>query len=257
VLDAIAEALPISDGLQRGEVPDPTQIPYNKQKELHIVRIESKYFEQIEQWFTPEVKSQYERGLDPKANKTAEAQPSDDGSQPPEPDPTATDSFASESTEQTGPTGPGWVVEISGYHFYYDADSMSTTGTAHVRNSFMRSLSEGTVTVLGPDMKPMQFTTEELGIEYVTLVDDGGIDREHMMPNPNYKKSEAGSSSSSTQQERIRVPRNVFTVQFCWREKPLTMRLKEREEKRKQQADQMAQSTAAITTSDTGAAGGN
>jgi hypothetical protein len=86
----------------------------------------------------------------------------------------------------TGPEGPGWVIELRGYHFFNE-DPETWAGT-HVRDTLLKNLREGTIslpTELGQAME--EFTMEELGIGYGILAVERLIDHNHRMPNPYYE----------------------------------------------------------------------
>ena len=72
-----------------------------------------------------------------------------------------------------GPVGPGWVVELAGYHFYNDGPR-TEIGSAHVEKTLLKQLKEGFVDVpLGPKQKSMVFKMEDLGIGYAILAYNG------------------------------------------------------------------------------------
>lgn len=86
----------------------------------------------------------------------------------------------------TGPEGPGWVIELRGYHFFNE-DPETWAGT-HVRDTLLKNLREGTLslpTELGEALE--EFTMEELGIGYGILAVERLIDHNHRVPNPYYE----------------------------------------------------------------------
>lgn len=88
--------------------------------------------------------------------------------------------------EVAGPEGPGWVIEIKGFHFYND-DIQTWMGT-HVRDTFLKNLREQAVELpTGPGLPPTRFTMEELGIGFVVLTVDPPLDRNFQIPNPYYE----------------------------------------------------------------------
>jgi type IV pilus assembly protein PilM len=86
----------------------------------------------------------------------------------------------------TGPEGPGWVIELRGYH-YFNEDPQTWGGT-HVRDTLLKNLREGTIqlpTELGQAME--EFTMEELGIGFGILAVERLIDQNYRVPNPYYE----------------------------------------------------------------------
>ena len=157
-----------------------------------------------------------------------------------------------------GPKGPGWVIEIKGHHFFNDPANRRAAGPAHLRNTLLRNLEQGWIDVpAGPGRPPERFTHKELGIGFAILALDPPI-REFIIPNPNAEPMTSDGSSGSAfggpmdfgggaklpgkadakedpnNPPVYKVPRYDFIVQFCWQEKPLGIRLAERELKRKE-----------------------
>ena len=167
-----------------------------------------------------------------------------------------------------GPKGPGWVIEIRGHHFYNDPANRRAAGPAHVRNTLLRNLEQGWIDVpAGPGRPPERFTHKELGIGFAILALDPPI-REFTIPNPNAEPSAQDANSGAfggpmdfgggpkvpgkedakadpNNPDVYKVPRYDFVVQFCWQEKPLGIRLAERELKRKELEAQQAANPAA------------
>jgi hypothetical protein len=93
--------------------------------------------------------------------------------------------------EITGPSGPGWVIELAGYHFYND-DPM-TSGGQHVRDTLLKNLREQTIELpTSPGGPKEEFTMEELGIGYGIVAIETRIDNNHRVPNPYYEPPAAG-----------------------------------------------------------------
>ena len=59
LLKAINRALPRTEGIEPGQVPDPTEVPISQRKELNIEYIESQYFSDLASWFTEPVRRRY------------------------------------------------------------------------------------------------------------------------------------------------------------------------------------------------------
>lgn len=135
-----------------------------------------------------------------------------------------------------GPKGPGWVVEIKGYHFHNPTDSVTyNAGDAYVRNTLMKNLKTGKVALPTRAGTVEEFDMKELGIDYVILA-AGGQPRDFSIRNPEYVpptkedgKKEEVKKYDPNNPEEFKVRRHNFVVQFVWQEKPLTKRLENRE----------------------------
>jgi len=304
LMKAINNALPPTDeSLAPGQVPDPKTLDFSKRKDLKIEYIESQYFPAtgdppigdqpatwvggLDLWFTDEVKRKY---LEANPHLAAAAMDGDSDAAaapaiPAVPAPStgmpgmesgyggypggpggqmAPVGIDVSGVNIPGPQGPGWVIEIRGYHFYNSSDPKErhNTGPAHVRNTLMNFLENGSIELpLGPGLPNERFTLDELGIGYVILAWDPPINRNFTLPNPNYVPPTSGPGSGSfggespmpfpmatgaagaagaaadpnAEPPEFKVPKYEFIVQFCWQEKPLSIRLAERE-KRKAEA---------------------
>jgi type IV pilus assembly protein PilM len=110
MLQAVNSALPRTPGLAPGVIPDVETLPFEKRWEVHVEKLENKYFEDLSTWFEPVKKYYIQQNPQP---RTADAAAT--GAVP---------------TEPTGPAEAGWVVELKCYH-YFNADR-EYEGIAHV-----------------------------------------------------------------------------------------------------------------------------
>jgi type IV pilus assembly protein PilM len=186
-----------------------------------------------------------------------------------------------------GPTGPGWVMEIAGHHFFNNPKNVADrrkAGAFHVVNTLIRNLQNGVVLLpTGPGQAPQPFTMKELGIDYVILARSPTF-RDFQIPNPNYIQPTnaqgtdgyggAGSADGGSglgggfgglgtgaAQPKIdpenppyfQVRRFDFVVQFVWVETPLSVRLEKRKAAAKAAAE-AAQAAASAAPTDGNAA---
>jgi len=308
LMKGINNALPPTDeALAPGQVPDPKSLDFSKRKDLKIEYIESQYFPAtgdppigdqpatwvggLDNWFTDMVKQKYLEAnpqlaaaalaADPNAATSAPAIPAAPAPSPSTGMPGMEGyGYPGAGGQQgpagidvsgvniEGPKGPGWVIEIRGYHFYNSSDPKErhNTGPAHVRNTLMNYLENGSIELpLGPGLPSERFTLDELGVGFVILAWDPPINRNFTLQNPNYVAPTTGPGSGafgegpmpgpmpvgaagaagaaadgSTEPAEFKVPKYEFIVQFCWQEKPLSLRLAERE-KRKAEAKAAAE----------------
>jgi type IV pilus assembly protein PilM len=305
VMKAINQSFPkMSDTLDpRAPTPDVKKLPFSQRKDLKIQYIETQFFPDLALWFDTTVKTRYLE-LNPDVAKAAGAAPAD-GSAPavataaPPPATTSAPPVSDggtagyvpapgggdgstmdlgpqvdvSSVNIQGPTGPGWVIEIFGYHYYNDARDRRNTGSLHVRNTLLKELEHGFVDVpLGPGQPIERFSMKELGIGFAILAHNPRP-TPRFIENPNFVMptgavagaapgvfggapgtfggtAPPGGDSGTVPKidpdnpPAFKVDRYDFAIQFVWQEKPLNVRLEERH-KKLLEAQQAAEAAAA------------
>ena len=228
---AIHAAIPREE-LEPGQF---SQTPLDERPNLYAETIDSWYFADLNEWWNETVEQHYTDALGDPTELTPAPDPNSDSN-------TGTqDTFDQNSGDQDsiqGPSGPGWVIEIRGYH--YHNKFQSNWGAQYVRNTLVQNLREGDVELPdGPDETPVIVRMEELGIRFPILVPRYKIEKKYQMPNPEFDpvkyrlaKEEAEEKKeplpSDLPEPTIVVPRYAFIVQFCWQETPLSKRLEEK-----------------------------
>jgi type IV pilus assembly protein PilM len=220
LLKAIDAALPWTEGVHPMAYVDYKTLPMEKRKELHIEYIESEYFPDLTTWYTQPVQDKYFElnrhlellrgpaksapgGAAPPADASATPAPSDaagvsatatpgpEGATPAAP----TDAAAPTSGDAPsipGPTGPGWVIELSGFHYFNPGDRRMS-GADHVRNTLLRNLEDGSIKLpIDSSGNTAVFTFKELGISFPILTVDGGQARPVQVRNPDFEGNAAG-----------------------------------------------------------------
>src|SRR5436190_3219007 len=208
----------------KAPTPDFKTLPFEKRKDLKIQHVETQFFPDLAVWFNDTVKEQYLQLNPEEANKGGSA-PADGSAAPAAsaadvaaaPPPPSDGGMAmpgggmpggesgmimGPQTDMSGvtvqgPTGPGWVVEMFGYHFYNDPKAdRRDIGSGHVRKTLLKQLKEGFVDVpMGPGQRPERFTMKELGIGYAILA-HSPRSRPRWLPNPNYTPPTAGANGA-------------------------------------------------------------
>jgi type IV pilus assembly protein PilM len=299
MMKALNKSLPpMVEGLDpRAPTPDFKTLPFDQRKDLKISHIETQFFPELSTWFTELVKEKYVQvnpellhappgGAAP-TDGSAPAAPAGDVAAAPAPDAGAMPVGGGEGggmgdpnmetgpqtdlsgVSITGPSGPGWVVELLGYHFYSKGPRQDI-GSAHVEKTLLRNLKEGFVEVPdGPGKPAQRYTMKELGIGYAILA-HSPIPRPVDIPNPNYVPPVGGVGGVGGEgglgglggpggigggpmggvpgaglapidpdnPPSFRVTCYDFAVQFVWQEKPLNVRIEER--RLKKEADDKA-----------------
>ena len=247
---ALNEALPRAQDFEPGVWRDPTLKPFDERYDIYIKTVESEYFEKLQEWFS-EVKDQYEfthAGLFEK-EEGEKANAGVDVAEPPPVVPAGEDTVSA-----VGPSGPGWVIELTGYHFFNKNEREGHV--KHVRKTLVRSLSSNIVMLPDADGNPRPFTMDELGIGYAVLLDLGTVNDKFQIPNPNADPGgvngsgegetepgagedegevapgtaeEGGDNGGANLEDAFFiVSQYSFTLQFSWQEKLVTDRLNQR-----------------------------
>ena len=260
-------------------IPDPKEYPFNDRTELYIKSVEAEFFPDLATWWTEPIKERYLQSIQGETAATAlPGAPPADGTAPADPAavpadaPSATgmeatpaetppaDGSAAAGDPAAGPTGPGWVIQLTGYHFHNTKPDGVTFYTDHsefyVRQTLLRNLREGAVSLPvgaiepGQPVQTAQFSMKDMGIEFPVLVSYPPIDRRYTIPNPAYvpptataasgleggmptaaarpATPAAGAAAQPTEPPVFKVPRFDFVVQFVWKERLRTARLEER-----------------------------
>lgn len=218
LLRAINAAIPRDEELKGKPYPPPHEYPYQYRKDIHVEKVDSRYFDDLATWFDEQHKRQYEEdkigrllllgSAAADAPKTPPAAAAADGATgdaaaadaAAPADATATDATATTTGEGgaeggaaagTGPTGPGWVVELKCYHYYRDDRMTNIDERAnwekqnYVRRTIIDLLENGSI-VLPADLSGAMttFTFKELGIGFPMMISGAAVNVK--IPNPKY-----------------------------------------------------------------------
>jgi len=244
LLRAISECLP------RPDPPEKRPKDSDNWKELHIQSLECQKVEDLATWYQG-VKDK------PPLNKNAPAA-----------DPSAGAVAAGAGTDGTGPdlgpTGPGWVVQLTGYHYHNPlATEGGAAGGQYVLDTLIAGLEGNAIPLPSTEKKTIAGDKEkkeeqayvpmkDLGISYPVLI-DCPKPVEERIPDPNADQSEAAKTgepgalapetpevpdeamtgaplNARKEVKTILARRANFVVQFCWKPKPPTARLEDKKE---------------------------
>ena len=278
LMTALNRGLPWPQGVQPGEYVDYQTLPMDERPVFYIDYIESEYFADLTTWYSARVANQYfelTRHLEAnRENRELEASETADAAEDP-------DQLLEGAAELPGPTGAGWVFELSAHHFFNK--SRKNGGLNFVRNTFLKFLEEGSVELpINSQGEMRTFTMQELGISHPILAKDEGEPLPVRVPNPDvqgpasgsdmgdsmYGASEgegygsqgggsgfggptvpgAGAATGEEETEALppffEVKKTTFTIQFCWTPKPLSDRVAAQEEAARLKAEAEAEAAA-------------
>ena len=238
-----------------GKIPTPKELPLDQRKDFHVTQVDTKYYADLKEWWTDELAKRYREEMRNwaqimKVNTSDEAE----------------DAFNAKLEAETGPEGPGWVIEMACYHNYND-DSLANRGqigSDHVRKEMTTSFLGGTeyAEMLEESRRPggvnlpiggglqETFSLAEMGIAYPLMLDDNKA-KVTQVPNPDFdpgamamgiNDNASGPENENQKAEPpyLEVPRLDFVFQMVWQETVLSERLAAKEEARKLAEEQAA-----------------
>ncbi len=215
----------------------PTEKPYNQREEFHITQVDSQYSKELGNWFR-----QYE------AVYAEQSRDREVVLKRPKPEAVAG------SVPVTAPSGPGWVIQLEGYHYFNGADKGGAEGATHIRKFLIEHLEFGEVELPGPNGEPTKYTLKELGVSFPLISKPVSTDSLHTLPNPDFPRDtpaatggasnlatreSSGAASSGGSSGNIEyaldangkkipsafpAPKCTFIVEFAWQEKTLSDR---------------------------------
>jgi type IV pilus assembly protein PilM len=256
---------------------DPDQIPFSDRPDFYIESIDNAYVENLNEWWI-KVATNHEKGLhyvnknrqiwidgiqqnanfiannkefveqmialqEAAANAAAESNDggavSGGGGGPI----IGGDEDGGAATAGGGPTDAGWIIQLTGYHFFNN--DRETGDISHVHMALLERLRQSVidlpiVAIDDTDTKftMEQFTMEEMGISHIVLVSSqedgevvlggasGGGDLEGDMGDLGGADSGAGAggtgeaaandNNGTTGEEPYKATKYSFVVQFCW-----------------------------------------
>jgi type IV pilus assembly protein PilM len=270
IIRVINEVVPRPD-FPDGKVLSHNELPYVDRKDIHVTEIETKFYEDLAVWWsTPLLATRYREELRNWAELTGlELRPEEIEALA-----TASEESALAATDTSGmssmygmdsgmtleapaggPEGPGWVIQLTCYHYHNQLDRIGFEGSDHVRRIMTTAFRNSKVKLpIGSDENgnPIydEFTMREMGIDYPFLLNDERP-MEVEIPNPEFDEdvyAEAMRNRTGTTQAlpeelvdkdgnpveppTLIVRKHEFIFQFIWQENTLKERLAAREEAR-------------------------
>ncbi|MGW8257651.1 MAG: type IV pilus assembly protein PilM [Thermoguttaceae bacterium] len=248
LMKAINTCLPHDSKDQEGlkntqNISDPQQLidKLINSKVLHIENLECQYCDDVSSWFSKVAQSY--QGPDVAAGAAGDSSASGEAAPAPALPAQRTEFVAPAATTDTqgaaesnfkGPSGPGWIVKLEGYHYHNSKQRGEIIGAQYLRDTLINNLLNARVELPDVDGKIVPVTMEDLGITYPVIVDQKGP-QDEPFSNPYASDSDSadplrsrysGRSDSST----LSIPCFRFTVHFCWQPKSPSMRRAAEEE---------------------------
>ena len=207
----------------------PGKVPDNPadRNELHITAIDCQYFPDLATWFTAVQQQWNETHAGDEADAAAGGEAPADGTEPPPADPAATPVPGAEAAAAApvGPTGPGWVVQLVGYHYHNEDHHKPDEGAQFVRSTLVKGLlGEGDEVVVsaGP-LAGQAVPVKELGIGYPVIVEASPV-RTVRVPKEGAAapgdlappRPDLVPGAGQPEEAQLALRRFDFVVQFAW-----------------------------------------
>ncbi len=147
----------------------PTELPFKDRKDFHITRVDQVYFDNLAAWYTPDLKKAYDESISIRKQLQC-------------------DMVERAADKNPDPTGPGWVIEVRGYHYFNGTDKKGLDGASHVEKYLINYLENGNVLLPGTNPgESREVTLFDLGIRRPILRNkDAKPDYTFRVPNPEY-----------------------------------------------------------------------
>ncbi len=247
---ALNEAIP-REAWPEGKVPSPLEVKMEDRIDIQITELESKYYEDLATWYVPTVATRYNEEIRNWMRVTKATPPVN-------------------LEAETGPTGPGWVFQMKGYHYFNGAKAAlaGTEGSDHVRKYLTTNFFKKPILLPDQDGNPMTWTPLEMGFSFPLLLNESkpvptkipnseydpdavqlAIQNGTWTPPPPAPMSTAatapvGPLTATTTDGKtlvvapmLDVRRLDFVYQVVWRETPLSKRIEARAEAEKAAAE--------------------
>ena len=206
--------------------------------ELHIIAIDQQFFEDLQgEWFS-QIETNYQDARGDGGDTDAEG----DDADAEEDEAMADDGEASAEGETATAdlSGPGWVVQLTGYH-YHNLDK-GNQSSRFVNNTLIKNLEEGFVELPdGLKGKNIKVSFADLGLSHPWLVKDSEILDEIVDLEAGLGEKKGGNSGfggggfargagaavktkDGEESTLITLKKYSFIVQFCWKETPKSVR---------------------------------
>ncbi|QDS97994.1 type IV pilus assembly protein PilM [Adhaeretor mobilis] len=191
-------------------------------EEIHIVAMDQKYFESVaDEWFSL-VEADYQ---DKRFSSQSGGGESEAGAE----EPLEEDYGDSEAEGGEGMSGPGWVIQLTCYHYHNKRDGMQRK--EFVNETFIKQLEEGTVQLPdGTDDALIDVPIADLGISYPYVAREMKLVKEIKNPDEALLGSggrrraasalsdygDGGEAEGEEESKDIELERFNFVVQFAW-----------------------------------------
>jgi hypothetical protein len=198
----------------------PGQGPANPadRREIHVDGVDCQYFPDLASWFARVRQKWQETHAVPAGDESAEppAAPVDAAADPAA-DPAAEPAAA---PVETGPKGPGWVIQIRAHHFHNEDRHKPDEDEQFVRSTLVRGLlGKGDMVRISAGPRAGELVpVGELGIGYPVIVESSPVTNvDARPPSAAGAPPVAGDAAGAPAADRsVKLRRYDFVLQFIW-----------------------------------------
>ncbi len=172
VLAAIYGGMNRDPVLEKDPNVSPDEYKFFERKDFHFKKVESQFQEDLSKWFSKSLQEKYASQKLGREQLMGIAKPA-----------STTGNTATAANDKDKLSGPGWVFELDGYHFYNGKKGEEKLD--HVRRYLLEYFENGSIELPDEDGVMHRFTLKELGISH-PIVDRFDFKVGEKVPNPLY-----------------------------------------------------------------------
>jgi type IV pilus assembly protein PilM len=183
-------------------------------REIHVDSIDCQFYPDLATWFATVKRAWREthavRLGDEPAEPEAQAEPAVDAV------PAEGDLGQAAAGEDTGPKGPGWVVQVVGHHFHNEDRHKPDEDEQFVRSTLVRGLlgKAALSRVSAGPLAGKEVSPVELGVSYPVIVLSKPVEQVQVAADGRASTARAGTDEQP--RDMLTLRRYDFAVQFCW-----------------------------------------
>lgn len=200
LLDALFQSLNRPADYDIRNLPSPEEVPFDERTEIHITKLESRYFEDVSSFLTERVLASYESDKRSRLERLGLLKIPAEGEEAEDSTVEASSTETSVDTADGDESTAGWVIQLDGYHYHNGKKYAETADEREdfVLKTLVHELETGSAVLPLPDGSSMEFTYKEMGISNPFIVGAGQFNADHKEPNPEYLKSQGGSGGEGS-----------------------------------------------------------
>lgn len=242
LLSAVSQCFPTDPPDVRLVAENPKNLPIDKlqdvikeqihkSKRIYVDQFECEYTTKLEDWYG---------GIKASEGQST-AVPAGGNPDPMATPPASTDAPApggdnsAAAASGSGPSGEGWIIQITGHHYHNQQGFGSISGD-YVRQTLINNLQTMKVKLPGPNGKLQEVSLKDLGVDAATLV-EAERPKDEDLPLPGFGDVKAMAIGGDNGGPTVTVQKCEFVVQVAWKETPLAERIKKQLEKQNKPAE--------------------
>jgi len=223
VWKAINLCLPVDEGQPAADI--------TKRKSLNVISIQAQHLDDVALWYTSVQEFDKTEPADVQAAAAAPEGTDTNAQAVPMATPAATTPAADSGAPATGPTGPGWIISLRGYHYHNDTLKPPDSRERYVRKTLIQNLKATKIPLPEEDRVengPTEIDLKKLGFvcPVVRPVDgreyESSMSWDYTVEAADEDADEAANPAArkAGQGKPVAAPRFDFIVELCWLDEP-------------------------------------